>query len=208
MSKISELDEARDVFAAVKLAELGATPQLVQKMTRFGARWARRIVRENGGSQCTYRRLEDPASWFDRKPERMLHGWFVVKAYRWHQARPHPGERLLRTIGTYRQFAPRPLLDVNMANAIIELYQGGMACERVCIQCRQTHLVVSEHAYCALCRRVESMLCKGCGGVLPEQSQRERRGRPRLYCSACECSHAHRVLLRTNGAHTLVRAVV
>ena len=91
---------------------------------------------------------------------------------------------------------------------VIELYEGGMARERICIQCRQTHLVVAEHAYCPLCRRVEAMLCKGCGGVLPEPSQTERRGRPRLYCSECECSHAHRVLLRTNGTHTLVRAVV
>lgn len=199
MGKLGNMRDAQNVIVAVELARLGATRQVIQRRTGFGHCWTRRIINENNEDGSGYRRRSDPARWFAREPDRILHGSYIVKAYLANKPIAHPGDRLRRTYLTYQRMVDAPVLDINVADEIIELYTTGMAWERTCADCGQVHLVVSDFSRCPVCRRVEAMLCKGCGGALPERSGVERRGRPRLYCGRCESNCSARVLSGSGG---------
>ncbi len=194
MTKVSELSDAQDVLIAVELAKLGASVHVIEGVTGFGSRWARRMVKENKGAGYGYRRKEYPAAWFDRDPERILHGWYVVSAFIANSYIPHYATRLMEAYMTYRLVTDHPVLGINESFDIIDLYQQGNAWIRTCTSCHATHLVVSEHSQCPVCRRLEMMLCKGCGAPLPEKSKLERRGRKRIYCDNCETTRSSRVL--------------
>ncbi|MGI9295886.1 MAG: hypothetical protein ACR2PS_18035 [Pseudomonadales bacterium] len=194
MARITELDNAEDVILAYELATLGATPQLIERLSSFGARWARNVVREQCGVQSCHRRKDDPANWFEKDADRILHGYYVVKAYWATNADDHRAKRLIEAFNTYRDMNFNPILDINQSADVIDLAESGMAWERTCSSCRLRHLVVSEHSECPVCRRLHAMLCQGCGDPLPETNSPERRGRPRKYCEGCENSRSSRVL--------------
>jgi transcriptional activator FlhC len=209
MSRVTDLTNAQDVILAHDMARVGGTPQLLERLTGFGARWARAVVKEECGVQPAHRRKDDPAVWFEKDSERILHGYYVVKAYRRTNTDDHRASRLIEAYNTYRELSSDPILDINHCADIIELAETGMAWERTCSSCRMRHLVVTEHYECPVCRRLQAMLCKGCGDVLPEPNKTERRGRPRLYCNECETNRASRVLKskRDRRAHIHQAAV-
>lgn len=194
MVRVSDLANAEVVILAHELADLGGTAQLLERLTGFSARWCRSIVRGQGGMQGVQRRMDDPANWFDKDAERILHGGYVVKAYWATQAVEHRAKRLIEAFNTYREINFNPILTIVQCADIIDLAESGMAWERTCTSCRQRHLVVAEHPECPVCRRLRAMLCKGCGVPLPENKSKERRGRPRWYCEICESSRSRRVL--------------
>lgn len=194
MPLVADLANAEGVILAHELAELGASPQLIDRLTGFGERFSRGIVRCKGDATCTHRRKDDPAKWFDKDSERILHGSLVVKAFWATVSDDHRAKRVIDAFNTYRQMNFSPILTVVDCADIIDLAECGLAWERTCATCRQRHLMVSEHSECPVCRRLRAMLCNGCGVPLPEDEPKERRGRPRQYCAGCESKRSDRVL--------------
>jgi hypothetical protein len=186
MRRISDYADAQDVLFARKLAELGAATHVIDAVTGFGLKWIQRIVRHADAGGYGFRARKDPGSWLDEQVERLLHGWYMVKAYEAHVRVAHPAERLLRSYATYRDVAGTPVLGVNDVFDVVQLHQRGMAWTKTCTECRAGYLLVSDRNQCPVCHRLDSLLCKCCGEPMPEEYTRPRRGRPRLYCGRCE----------------------
>jgi hypothetical protein len=177
--RAADYHTAREVFVAVELAQFGAASALIERLTGFGPRWVRSIVRENGGTLAL--KSKDPVRWFEEKPERLLHARFVQMAYERQPSNESTGRRLLSTFAAYRRVAANPgLLDINECAQVIDLYQSGNAWVRECSRCQERHLVLAERALCPICRLMAREFCRGCGQLLPPAE-----GHPRAYCDAC-----------------------
>lgn len=170
---------AKEVFVAVELAQSGAASALIERLTGFGPRWVRSIVRDNGGALAM--KSKDPVRWFEENPQRLLHARYVQMAYERQPSNETTGRRLLSTYYAYRRVASNPgLLDVNECAQVIDLYQSGNAWVRECSQCQERHLVLAERALCPICRLMAREFCRGCSQPLPAAE-----GRLRAYCGTC-----------------------
>lgn len=177
--RAADYHTAKEVFVAVELAQCGAASALIERLTGFGPRWVRGIVRENGGALAM--KPKDPVRWFEENPQRLLHARFVQMAYERQPSNESTGRRLLSTFIAYRRVAANPgLLDINECAQVIDLYQSGNAWVRECSQCQERHLVLAERALCPICRLMAREFCRGCGQPLPVSE-----GRPRAYCDTC-----------------------
>lgn len=177
--RAADYHTAKEVFVAVELAQSGAASALIERLTGFGPRWVRGIVRENGGALAL--KSKDPLRWFEEDPQRLLHARFVQMAYERQPANESTGRRLLSTYNAYRRVASNPgLLDINECAQVIDLYQSGNAWVRECSQCQERHLVLAERALCPICRLMAREFCRGCGQPLPTVERRLR-----AYCDTC-----------------------
>lgn len=204
MRRISDYRDAQDVLLARRLAELGAGTHVIDALTGFGVKWIQRIVRHADAGGYGFRARKDPGNWLDEQVERLLHGWYMVKAHEAHGELSHPAERLLKAYTTYRQVAGTPILGINEAFIVVRLYQRGMAWTKTCPGCRAGYLLVSDRNQCPVCHQLDALMCKCCAKPLPEEYTRPRRGRPRLYCGQCEGrrqpgARAHKSRLRLAG---------
>ncbi len=179
VQRAADYDTAQEVFVAVELARCGAGASLIERITGFGPRWIRGVVRQNGGALA--RKPRDPLRWFEEDPQRLLHARYVVMAYECQPANLAVGRRLLGAFRAYRMVAQYPgLLDINECAQIVDLYQTGNAWVRTCAECRSPHLVLSERPLCPVCRSIAREFCRGC-----HQPLEARDGRSRAYCDAC-----------------------
>lgn len=170
---------AKEVFVAVELAQSGAASALIERLTGFGSRWVRGIVRENGGALAL--KSKDPLRWFEEDPQRLLHARYVQMAFERQPANESTGRRLLSTFNAYRRVAANPgLLGINECAQVVDLYQSGNAWIRECARCQERHLVLSQRTLCPICRLIEREFCRGCGQPLPSP-----QGRVRAYCETC-----------------------
>jgi hypothetical protein len=183
---------AQEVFVAVELARRGAASALIERLTGFGARWVRSIVREHGGALAM--KSKDPLRWFEENPTRLLHARYVQMAYERQPANETMGRRLLNTYNAYRRVAAIPgLLGINECAQVIDLYQSGNAWVRECTECQQKHLVLTERTLCPVCRLMAREFCRGCGQPLPASV-----GRLRAYCDTCS-PRSVRLAIRRRG---------
>ena len=181
---------AQQVSIAVELARQGAASIVIERLTGFGARWVRGIVREHGGALAL--KLKDPVRWFEGDPHRLLHGRYVQMAYERQPAQDALAKRVLNTYLAYRRVAASPgLLGINECAQLIDLYQRGEAWERECLECQEKHLVIADHATCPICRLIKRDFCRGCGHPLPAGAQRLR-----AYCDACSAPGVRQSLRR------------
>ena len=179
MHRAADYHTAQEVFVAVELARRGAASALIERLTGFGARWVRNIVREHGGALAM--KSKDPLRWFEENPIRLLHARYVHMAYERQSVNETMGRRVLNTYDAYRRMASSPgLLDINECAQVIDLYQSGNAWVRECTECQQKHLVLTERTLCPLCRLMAREFCRGCGQPLPASA-----GRLRAYCDTC-----------------------
>jgi len=179
MHRSADYPTAQEIFVAVEMAKLGAAAIVIERLTGFGARWARGIVREHGGALAL--KWKDPVRWFEASPERLLHAAYVQCAYDMQSTAQTVGRRLLAAYRTYRNATSEPgLLDINACAQIIDLYQSGNAWVRECIECGLKHLVLSERTLCPLCRIEGREFCRRCATLLPENHPPLR-----AYCDAC-----------------------
>jgi hypothetical protein len=185
---------AQEVFVAVELARQGAAAPLIERLTGFGPRWVRGVVRAQGGALAM--KLKDPVRWFEGDPQRLLHARYVQMAYERQPANEALGRRLLTTYVAYRRVVPNPgLLGINECAQLIDLIQRGDAWVRDCLECQQKHLVIGDRATCPLCRFIERESCRGCGGALPIAQVRQR-----AYCDSCSPSAVRQALRRRTRA--------
>jgi hypothetical protein len=187
--RAADYHTALEVFVAVELARGGAASVLIERLTGFGARWVRSIVRENGGALAL--KSKDPLRWFEEHPMRLLHARYVQMAYERQPANDSIGRRLLNTYGAYRRVvSSASLLDINECAQVIDLCQSGNAWVRECTECQQKHLVLTERTLCPICRLMAREFCRGCRQLLPAT------GSPlRAYCDTCS-PRAVRLALR------------
>lgn len=179
MHRSADYPTAQEIFVAVEMARVGAAAIVIERLTGFGARWARSIVREHGGALAL--KWKDPVRWFEANPERLLHAGYVQCAYDMQLTAQSVGRRLLGAYRAYRNATSEPgLLDINACAQIIDLYQSGNAWVRECTECGLRHLVLSERTLCPLCRIEGREFCRGCGQLLPENHPTLR-----AYCDAC-----------------------
>lgn len=169
---------AQEVCVAVELARKGAGALVLERVTGFGSRWCRELVRDHGGPIA--RRLRDPHRWFEEDPQRLLHGTYVVMAYECQRVNRSPGRRLLGAYEYYRRITRQPgLLDVNECAQIIDLYQKGNAWIRPCKGCPLSHLVLYERPLCPVCRFLSKSLCRRCKEPLEDVPPGT------AYCNTC-----------------------
>lgn len=179
VQRATDAETAREVLVADELARCGASAALIERLTGFGSRWVRRTVRRNGGAMAC--KPQDPLRWFERDPERLLHARSVVLTFINQPANRSPGRRLLDAYLSYRALAPQPgSLEINKCAEITELYRNQSVWMRMCSECRLTHLVLSEHALCPVCRLIAREFCRGCRAPLPARSNPAR-----AYCDQC-----------------------
>lgn len=179
--RAADPNDAKEVIVAVELARCGAASGLVERLTGFGTRWVRSIVRENGGVIAM--KSKDPMRWLEESPQRLVHARYIQTAYDVQPANESIGRRLINAYTAYRRVTPNPgLLDINECAQVIDLYQSGNAWVRECSQCQERVLVLSEHSQCPICRWMEREFCRGCGRELPTPGA---EGRHRVYCDNC-----------------------
>lgn len=198
MHRSADYPTAQEIFVAVEMAKLGAAAIVIERLTGFGARWARGIVREHGGALAL--KWKDPIRWFEANPERLLHAAYVQCAYDMQSTAQSVGRRLLAAYRTYRNATSEPgLLDINACAQIIDLYQSGNAWVRECTECGLKHLVLSERTLCPLCRIEGREFCRGCGELLPEN-----HAPLRAYCDNCSPRAVRMAIYRrTHREHTV-----
>ncbi|MGH3430682.1 MAG: hypothetical protein ACRDQZ_24475 [Mycobacteriales bacterium] len=179
VQKAVDYETAKEVAVAEALAELGACAARIERLTGFGARWIRGLVRRHDGPLA--QKPRDAVRWFSEDPSRLLHGW-VVCAVLHEVGAPNlsRGARLVEAYRAYRRLAePQVLLDINECALIIDLYAQGSAWLRPCTECRKPHLVLAEGSVCAVCQMMARTFCKRCGKPLEEGN------RVRLYHRDC-----------------------
>jgi hypothetical protein len=199
--RAANFSTAREVFLAVELARLGAAAALIERLTGFGSRWVRGVVRANGGA--LFLKTRDPVRWFDRDPQRLLHGRYVQMAYELQPANDDLAKRLVSTYVAYRRVAASPgLLGINECAQLIDLVQKGEAWVRECLGCQEKYLVIADRATCPICELFEFGFCRGCDQPLPEHGSRAR-----AYCQACS-PHRHMIRRRNRPLRVTVRGPV
>ncbi len=187
MGKISDFEDARDVTYSHQLAELGAATHVISALVRRRAtKWITRTVREAGAGGYGFRPRNDPSAWYDEHAERLLHGWVMVNAFQANRPIEHPAARFMAAYQVYREVSGAPILGINEAFEIVDLFQCGLAYTKSCCDCGTTYLLVSERKHCPVCQWYSALFCQSCGDPLPEEFLSPRRGRPRLYCLKCE----------------------
>jgi hypothetical protein len=174
-----DVDTAREVFIAVELAKCGAASTLIERLTGFGTRWVRRVVRENGGALA--RKPRDPLLWFEQRPARLLDACLFQGAYEFQPLTLPPGQPLLDTYRLYRRNASGPgLLDINECAQIVDLCRSGDARIRECIECHEPYIVLSDRMTCPVCRIIDREFCRGCGKPFIQRDHHWR-----AYCDEC-----------------------
>lgn len=190
LRRASDYKTAQEVAVAVDLARCGATVALIERMTGFGRRWIRGIMRKYGGKLA--RKSTGPVTWFEEKPQRLLQACYVVLAYECEAEEHSPGRRLVDAYREYRVVARDPgILTINECAQIVDLYRKGSAFLLSCTACKTVHLALSERPLCPMCRMMEREFCKGC------QCPLKNRGAS-LYCEACSPRWVRRSLQRKN----------
>lgn len=164
VARAVDYETAQQVVVSVGLARMGACAAVLERVTGFGKKWVRTIVKQNGGQLA--RRMREP-SWFEADQERLLQGRFVVMMYERQRANRSPAVRLLESYLAYREVVRPPgVLDVNDSAQLIELYQTGNAWGRCCSSCEETFLIVYERQVCPNCRFIGKAFCRGCAQPL------------------------------------------
>jgi hypothetical protein len=183
-----DCETAQEVSVAQELARLGATAALIERLTGFGARWNRSLVRRYGGPIAQKPR---DARFFDEDPARRHQGWLCIVMSEDQPANLSPGAQLVEAYIAYRGSAQQPgILDINESAQVIDLYRTGNAWIRSCTQCKKEHLVLSERQLCPECWLMSRTFCKNCDRQLEESARHTT-----LYCSTCSTS-AERIALR------------
>lgn len=181
VQKAVDLETAQEVEVAERLAGLGASPALIERLTGFGPRWVRACVRRHNGPLA--QKPRDPLRRFGDDPLRLLHAWIISSVmYDFQSSNSSPGARLLGAYLAYRGTARPPgVLDINECAQIIELYCRGEARLRPCAKCRTGHLVLSEGtSLCAYCFLKTRTFCQVCQQPMPPSPRH-----PRLYHPEC-----------------------
>lgn len=190
-----DCEVAQEVAVAEELAKLGATASLIERLTGFGARWNRTLVRRYGGPIA--QKPRDPR-FFDEDPDRRHHAWLCVVMSEDQPANLSPGAQLIEAYIAYRGIAQPGVLNINESAQIIDLYRTGNAWIRSCTQCNRDHLLLSERLVCPECRLIARTFCKNCHSQLPDNARHTT-----LYCSTCATS-PERIALRRRARRNRV----
>jgi hypothetical protein len=175
--KATAPEAAERVLEARELACAGASTAVIERLSRFGPRFVRGLVREYGGALACKPR--DPLRWL-RDHRHLAHVPYVVLFYECQLPNLSPASLLLDTFFSYRTHTRPGILDINECHQIIELYQRGDLRERQCSKCPLTYFVLLEEPVCPKCRLKEQEFCRGCGA-----QKRQVDSHPRAYCDAC-----------------------
>jgi hypothetical protein len=170
---------AQEVAVAEELARLGATAALIERLTGFGARWSRNLVRRYDGPMAQKPR---DVRYFDADPDRRYHGRLCISRMEAAPSNLSPGTQLIEAYFAYRgmaQHMPNGMLDINDAAQVIELYRAGVARVHKC-KCNRKFLTFSQRLLCPVCVLMERSFCKNCHLPLPENARHTT-----LYCTTC-----------------------
>lgn len=175
------LESADDVNVALELARCGASTALIRSLTDFGPRWVRGLVRQNGGLAA---KPVDLLRWFQKDPQRLIHGRCVVLAHERQPITLSKGRRLLNAYYAYRAVASQPgLLTILQCAEIIRMQEAGSVYTRSCAQCHLPYLVLNHQVECPVCHFVEKLSCRGCGAYMNVSDAALTLGR--RYCEQC-----------------------
>ena len=183
-----DFETARLVSVAQALARLGATPVLIERVTGFGPRWVRGLVRQHGGPLA--QRPRDPR-YFDEDAGRRLDGWYYLTMYLDQPCNVSMGTRILEAYLAYRAAQQPGVLDINDCAQVVELLEAGEATVGTCRECHGGHLVFSEGRTCPECFLLARTFCRHCHKQLEEGARHTT-----LYCADCSDSPERISLLR------------
>lgn len=179
LHRAADYATAKEVCVAVELARFGATGALIERVTGFGTRWVRGIVREHGGAPAV--KAKDVGRWLDQDPDRLLQARYATFLFEQLPLSKSIGSRVLAAYRAYRNVPPDPvLLGITEFAQIIDLYQSHKIWQRLCPVCESTYLVYSEQGLCPQCRIDAQTFCRSCQAPLPAGLKRKR-----TYCDAC-----------------------
>lgn len=194
LHRAADYATAKEVCVAVELARFGATGALIERVTGFGTRWVRGIVREHGGAPAA--KAKDVGRWLDQDPDRLLQARYATYLFEQLPLSKSIGSRILAAYRAYRNVPPDPvLLGITEFAQIIDLYQSHKIWLRVCPACESSYLIYSEQALCPQCRIDAQTFCRSCQAPLPAGLKRRR-----TYCEAC-APRSIRNASRERGRH-------
>lgn len=179
LHRAADYATAKEVCVAVELARFGATGALIERVTGFGTRWVRGIVREHGGAPAA--KAKDVGRWLDQDPDRLLQARYATLLFEQQPLSKSLGSRILAAYRSYRNVPPDPvLLGITEFAQVIDLYQSHKLWVRSCPVCESRYLVHSEQGLCPQCRITAQTFCRSCERPLPAGLKRRR-----FYCDAC-----------------------
>ncbi len=196
--KPTDLRTAQEVMLAYELAKAGAGAALIERLTGFGPRWARNVVRESGGELA--RKPRDPRAGFEADLDRLVHARYLTSAYEAQPAHLPLSKQLLHTYLAYRRALCPALWDLNECAQLIDLYQRGVLWVNSCSQCYVPYLALAQRKHCPTCRLVERIFCRGCGVALGGDHG------AKVYCDTCSPRAVRRALRRQARRGELRRA--
>src|SRR5579884_923419 len=119
-----DFETAQWVSVAQALARFGAAPGLIERVTGFGPKWSRRLVKRHGGPIAL--RPRDP-KYFDTDARRRHDSWYFLSMYLDVPANIPMGIRLLEAYLAYRAAQQPGVLNINECAQIADLCGAGEA---------------------------------------------------------------------------------
>jgi len=200
---------ALEFVIAEQLVEYGARPKLVALLTDISEGYAKKIVRDINGDGGGKRAKKDPAIWFSQAPVRLQHGDRFLMTYFKTEKSIRMAKRLMTAYTEYLYLTQRsntkdrdPELGFNEAHDLLQLYNEGKVKISSCKSCKFQTITFDHSSTCYVCGYMDSITCSipRCNNILPERTNGEKRGRPKLFCDRCEQKRATRKRKRKQGA--------
>jgi Flagellar transcriptional activator (FlhC) len=143
-------EAAKRVLEARALAKAGASSALIVRISGFGPRFVRGLVRSQGGVPS--RKPRNPARWM-RERTRLAHVPYVVLFYESQYTTSSPADRLLRAYQLYESWlGEEKVLDLDQCAQVIDLYNRRLLRRCRCIRCPHTFLALTAQWLCPKCR--------------------------------------------------------
>lgn len=198
--RAADYQMAKEVCVAVDLARAGAPSALIERVTGFGKRWVRSIVREHGGAPST--KAKDVGRWLDQEPDRLIQAQYALRLFEQCPLNASMGSRIFAAYKSYRNVPPDPvLLGITEFAQIVDLFQSRKVWARACTDCEHVYLVHTERSLCPNCRTIDSFVCRGCQQPLPAHLSSRRQ-----YCDECSPRAVRKATLdRTRHIEVQVR---
>ena len=169
--KATSPETAKRVLEAQGLARGGASSALIGRLTGFGPRYIRALVKNQGG--VLSRKPRHPRHWM-RERSRLAHVQYIVLFYESQYAHASAAGRILRVYALYETWiGEQKLLDLDQCAQVIDLYERLGLHECHCKKCPHTFLAPTDELICPKCRLGHRSVTVGQDPVLrsPEDTE-------------------------------------
>lgn len=177
-----------ELYHGKRLAEYGASPNLIDKLTTIGRRDANRLCDYffTSTDEKPITRRGKTEDWLLKHLDRQINAQHLIKLYEFINRQKPRIERIVEVYEAYLMSMPSPNLTVDEVANIIELFENNGFMQRFCSSCGEMFHTPIDEPECPYCRSVEGVLCEHCGEPFTIVKT-YNRGRKRRLCDRKEC---------------------